>query len=343
MARLVFDFGNARGKWFFPRDNKWGDFLHAVTQLTESEWRGIVGRGKPPKGLIKVNGTPYAIGDKARRHIIKERPKGAARYTPAYYSPAACFAMAEAFQKSTGVALYASHAPQDQAYAVDLMQSVSGEWAVECEYGALQFNVTKVVTLDEPLCGFAHYTFTKRGEERLDNPVKDKTSLIIDIGGYTADRASIDPGGEIDMLSIHSSRAGTIAAIEQFEAELRGNNMKEFKNTRELDIRRVEAAMISGVYMFGNKRIPCHIEATSAINGLVSDIIQVIDEAGGAANYDVILLDGGGSALIYDILVEAFPVIDFIMVEPERPLMKYANVFGGAKIAALMSKVGENV
>jgi hypothetical protein len=307
MSRFIFDFGNARGKWFIPCKNSWGDFLHALVRLGDNEWSGIVGRGRPPRGLIKVNGVAYAVGEAARRHVIPERPRGAARYNELYYLPAACFAMAEGFASDAEVVMYASHAPQDQQYAMDLVRSVKGRWTVECEHGVLTFIIKKVVTFDEPLGGYAHYAFTTKGEERPDNPIADKTVLIIDVGGYTADRVSVDPGGEIDLLSIQSTRAGTIAAIQKFEEDLRRNNRHLFKAAGDLDIRRVESAMVSGMYHFGKIDVPCEREATGAINTLVNDVIQVINAAGGAANYDVILLTGGGSALIYDNLASAFP------------------------------------
>lgn len=339
MARFVFDFGNARGKWFLPCKNEWGDFMHAIAPLGENEWSAVVGRGKPPKGLIKVNGLAYAVGDAGRRHVISERPKGAARYNELYYLPAACFALSEAFKESAEVSLYASHAPQDQRYVQDLVRSVKGKWTVECQHGIVMFHIKKVVCFDEPIGGYAHYAFTKTGDERDDNPIADKTVLLVDVGGYTADRVAVDPGGQIDLLSIQSTRAGTIAAIQQFQEELRSHNRHLFKAAGDLDIRRVEAAMISGVYHFGKIAIDCAQEAQAAINALVNDVIQVINAAGGAANYDVILLTGGGSALIYDNLASAFPAIDFIMVEEDRTLMKYANVFGGAKLAALMARL----
>jgi hypothetical protein len=342
MARFVFDFGNARGKWFLPCNNIWGDFMHAVAPLNENEWQGIVGRGKPPKGLIKVNGLAYAIGEAARRHVITERPKGAARYNELYYLPAACFAFSEAFEESAEISLYASHAPQDQRYVQDLVRAVKGKWTVECQHGILMFHVKKVVGMDEPICGYAHYVFTKSGEEQPNNPIADKTVLLVDVGGYTADRVAVDPGGQIDLLSIESTRAGTIAAVQQFEKDMRSRNRHLFKNSGDLDIRRVEQAMITGVYRFGKIEIDCSKEAGEAINTLVNDVIQVINAAGGAANYDVILLTGGGSALIYDALTASFPAIDFIMVEPDRSLMKFANVFGGAKLAALMARLRQN-
>lgn len=340
MSRLIFDFGNARGKWFNQSTKEYGDFLHAIAD--DVDWQGVVGRGRPPKGILKVNGVPYAVGETARRHIIKERPKGAARYNELYYLPAACLAMVEAFRESAKVTLYASHAPQDQKYTPDLIKAVKGTWTVECQYGTLTFDVRKVVTFDEPIGGYAHFAFTEDGNERSGNPVRDKTALLVDVGGYTADRVAVDPGGEIDLLSIKSTRAGTIEAIQQFEEEMRRSNRKLFKDAGDLDIRRVEHAIITGTYHFGKLEIDCSREAGAAINSLVNDVIQVVNAAGGAANYDVILLTGGGSALIYDALTAAFPAIDFVMVEPDRSLMKFANVFGGAKLATIMNKVKIN-
>lgn len=342
MSRFIFDFGNARAKWFNPGKQQWGDFLHAIAPLSETDWNSIVGRRKPPKGLIKVNGLAYAVGEAAQRHTIKDKPKGAARYNELYYPPAACFAFIEGFAESANVSLYASHAPQDQKYASDLIHAIKGTWTVECQYGTLTFMVKRVMTFDEPLGGYAHYAFMPDGSERPNNPVADKTVLLIDVGGYTTDRVSVDPGGEIDLLSLESVRAGAIAVLQSFENELRQNNRALFKQAGDLDIRRVEQAIITGCYRYGKMEIDCHIEAQAAINSLVNDVIQVINSAGGAANYDVILLTGGGSALIYDALCVAFPNIEFVMVEPERSLMKFANVFGGAKIAALMNKARQH-
>lgn len=340
MARFIFDFGNARGKWFRPGVPDQGDFPHAIANISETDWNRSVGAGKPPQGLIRVNGIPYAVGDAARRHTLKERPKGAARYIDTYYGVGLCFALAEAFADSENISLYASHAPQDQIYTSNLIGSSKRDWCVESYRGSQTFKVEKVTPFDEPLGGYTHLAFTKRGDERPNNPVADKTALIIDVGGYTTDHAIIDPGGAIDMLSIGSTRTGTIAAIDQFEQDLRRNNTQHFKEAGDLDICRVEAAIIKGVYQFGRIELNCRHEALEAIRVLVNDVIQIINAAGGAANFDIIPLTGGGGALIYDQLIAAFPSIEFVMVESDRELMKYANVFGGAKIATLVNKAG---
>lgn len=339
MAEVIFDFGNALGKWFVPRTNEHGSFIHSIARLSENEWSTIVGRGKPPEGLVKVNGIPYAIGSAARRHTTQERPKGAARYRDTYYGVAMAYMLSESIkQNDSRVSLFASHAPIDINYARNLIMASQGIWEVEGQHGLLAFKVHDVMTFDEPLGGFAHYTLTERGEERRSNLLYDKTTLVLDIGGYTVDVVAIDPGGEIDLMSAHSTRTGVISLTQNFESELRSNNSTLFQDTGDLDIRRIENAILTGKYKFGKIEIDCGHEASAAINGLVYDVQQVINAAGGVANYDVMLVTGGGSALIYEALVDSMPRIDFLMAERNRDLMKYANVFGGAKISAMLRR-----
>lgn len=340
MAELIFDFGNALGKWFVPRTNVYGSFIHSIARLSDNEWSTIVGRGKPPEGLVKVNGIPYAIGSAARRHTTQERPKGAARYRDTYYGVAMAYTLSEALQQNDGrVSLFASHAPIDITYARNLSLAAQGIWDVESRFGHLSFKVNDVMTFDEPLGGYGHFTLTEKGEERRNNPLFDKTTLVLDIGGYTVDVVAVDPGGEIDLMSAHSTRTGIINLTQGFESELRSNNATLFQDSGDLDIRRIENAILTGSYKFGKIEIDCRHEAMAAINGLVYDVAQVINAAGGVANYDVMLVTGGGSALIYDALAESMPRIDFVMAERNRDLMKYANVFGGGKLSALLRRM----
>lgn len=337
---LVFDFGNAWGKWYAPKTKVKGDFTHAIALLTENNWRTIVGRGKPPKGIFKVNGTPYAIGQAARRHTIQDRPKGAARYNEMYYGTALAYALCDAFeQDDPNVSLVASHPPIDQKYAQNIAIAAKRHWTVECDKGVLEFDVKRFLPFDEPLGGYSHYVFNEDGTERKKNPLQDKTTLVVDAGGYTVDVVPVDPDGQIDYLGADSTRTGTIDLTKGFESELRSNNPSMFQDAGDLDPRRLEQAIRSGIYHFGNIQIDCCAEASAAIMSLVNDVIQVINTAGGAANYDVILVTGGGSALIYDTLCAAMPRIDFLLAEPVRENMKFANVFGGAKISAMIKRM----
>lgn len=341
MAEVIFDFGNALGKWFTPRKNEYGSFMHAIARISDNEWNNMARRGRPPEGIVKVNGIPYAIGRAAVRHITQDRPKGAARYRDTYYGVAMAYMLSEALQRNdSNVSLFASHAPIDIDYARNLIVATQGIWEVESRHGLLAYKVHDVMTFDEPLGGFSHFTLTERGDERRSNPLNDQTTLVIDVGGYTVDVVAVDPGGEIDLMSANSTRTGVINLTNTFENELRSNNPTLFQDTGDLDIRRVENAIMTGAYKFGKLQIDCAHEATAAINSLVYDVVQVINAAGSAANFDVILTTGGGAALIHEALVEAMPRIDIVMAEKNRDLMKFANVFGGAKLSTLLRKSG---
>lgn len=339
---LVLDAGNARIKWHNPHASTFGDFRHALVALSENQWRKVTGRGIAPDGFIRVNGQPYALGDAARSLVIHERPTGASRYHDTYYGVALAYALYQAFGQSTrNVFLMGSHAPVDQKYARNLEAAAKHKWEVVADGATYHFDVKDVFTYDEPLGGYMHFTFTEDGNVRKHNPLANVTTLVIDVGGYTTDIIAIDPGGNINLLTAKSTRTGTIKLLEQFEEELRANNATLFQQTGDIDIRRLEDALITGQFRFGKTPIDCAEEARGAINSLVNDVADVITSAGGAANFDAMLLTGGGAALIYDTLVEALPRINFVLAEKRRDLMKYANVFGGAKMSALLRALGE--
>jgi hypothetical protein len=339
---IIFDAGNAWWKWFNPRTNQYGDCRHALVELSETDWQTVVGRSRVlPQGFARVNGTPYAYGDAARRYIIPQRPRGAARYHRGYYGVAAAIALSEVLERDArSVVLWASHAPIDSQYARYIVESAKGKWRVQLGDLERDFNVKEVMTFDEPIGGYSHYVFTEKGEERKRNPLANITTLVIDVGGYTADVVAVDPGGSIDLMSPKSTRTGVIQLIEQFEQALRANNSTRFRTTGDIDIRRIESAILTGKFRFGKQIIECQAEATASLNTLVNDIVQVITAAGGEANFDAMLLTGGGSAMIHDTLIQALPTVEFLLAEPKRELMKFANVFGGAKLAMMLRNEG---
>lgn len=344
MADLILDFGNARVKWFVPRTSAYGDFRHAFVELSDAQWRAVAGRGKPPTGFVRVNGTPFATGDAARRFAIPERPSGAARYRREYYGVGLASALASAFdspRKPLKITLMATHAPGDIHYVNDLRASALGRWEVESHADVSLFDVRDVVTIDEPLAGFMDYTLTERGSARRNNPLENVTTLVVDCGGYTTDVAAIDEGGVIDQLSLKSTRTGVINVLMQFERDLREHYKRHFQDTREIDVRRLESALLAGAFPFGRDMLDCQSLAYENRMTLVNDVVQIINASGGVANYDVFLLTGGGSAFIADDLERMFPRARFLFAEQDRDLMKYANVFGGAKMLALLRAAQE--
>jgi membrane protease YdiL (CAAX protease family) len=89
MSVLVLDAGNSiiKGK-IARREQGEISFPHALRRLTESEYQKILSRARingSAKDYIRVNGTPYVIGESAERHGLVTKRSGAARYTRDYY------------------------------------------------------------------------------------------------------------------------------------------------------------------------------------------------------------------------------------------------------------------
>lgn len=366
MAELLsFDFGNGRGKWFNAVTDTVGDFRHAIARLSESTWRQVTSRnGAIPAGYVRVNGKPYAVGDVARRYTIADKPNGAARYVEDYYGVALGFALSQAYPHGArgAINLLLTHAPADLDYAEDLCvvaERPSAKrlqrktWEVESVSGKHVYVIGEVKTLDEPLGGYFQFALTFDGQFKDDAMIeygegKNKRAVhisqitlqVIDAGSFTTDVGIIDANGAIDNASFRSTRIGGQNVLESFEKALRSNNSKLFKGVGDLDVKRVESALLSGVYRFGAKDVPCQQEATECLSELTNDVLQVVESAGGVANFDALLLTGGWAKIIYPSLVARLENAKIVTADKFDRMM-HANARGGAKYVALMATPDE--
>lgn len=341
VKKFYLDSGNADIKWLDAGKN-YGFFPHAFARLTDAQWRRVTDRNAHiPRGYALINGTGYAIGKHAQRYITEHLRTGARRYQSDYYGIGLAYAMSQAYTgRSHTIQLHASYAPQDIDYVAHLKASATGEWRVESVNGEQRFTVRDVYALDEPLGGFHHLVLNNNGTENKRAGLSDFTVSVVDVGGHTVDTVIIDDGLDIDLSSIQSSRVGTLSLFKQFTDDLRANNRKAFMDSGDLNQNFVFNALISGVYSFGNIDIACHHEANEAKNALAETVYDtIISTSGGIANLNAILLTGGGSVLIENELRRIFGnAINLIMVEEDRNLMRYANVFGMRKAFLLLER-----
>lgn len=188
MPDIFFDFGNADVK-YFDGAKSFGYFRHAIAEISETQWREVCGRAKqPPEGYIATGGKYFAYGDKARRHVLRDKPRGASRYTPEYYGVGLMAAISELYDASHRVInVFASHAPRDFGYTDDIRNAVHGRWKFVTHRGDYNINIKQVETFDEPLGGFNHAMLTKNGKVLKSNPYRESTVLVVDVGGYTVD------------------------------------------------------------------------------------------------------------------------------------------------------------
>jgi hypothetical protein len=95
---------------------------------------------------------------------------------------------------------------------------------------------------------------------------------------------------------------------------------------------RVREAIASGVYRGGGREFPCQEEAEEATHLLLNQIKDTYQRiAGEALNWDSIILTGGGSALLYEKLIE---ILDHnrIILADDKESIHLANVRGGMKL-----------
>lgn len=319
-------------------------FPHAFTELDNGTFKRISARqGAADPEYFTVNGTHYAIGAKGKRHGTFERRHGAKRYTKDYYGIFLAMAMAQGFQESANVYLVGSHAPRDVNYTNDLMDAAMGEWVVEWNNGIYRFNVVNGTTFDEPLGGWANTVLRADGKAYANKAINDGVTLVLDIGGYTTDGLVIDPGGQIDYSTATSESIGVINAVRDFEKNFRTENSAIIKDISRLDEEKINEAIRTGMFdLRGLGKINCASLAQETRQALANDVYGFYETFGGAAEYDCIILTGGGSALIYHELVAAIRHENILVADPRQEMDKLflSNVRGGAKWYLLQKAIG---
>jgi len=309
MSVMVLDSGNSIIKAKITR-RQHGEiaFPHALRQLTESEYQKVVSRPSMngnTKDYLRVNGVPYVVGKSAERHGVLTQRSGASRYTRDYYGVFAAISLARLYGRGREVAVFGSHPPGDVKYREDLMKSVIGEWEVETESSKANFRVIYANTFDEPVGGLMNVLLTEDGQHYQYVHVGEGRSLVVDIGGFTTDFLSVNPG----------------------------------KDTPVLPPDRIRIAIKAGVFEGGGRKYPCEQdveEATSLFINRFADTYQRL--AGGALLWDTIILTGGGSALLYHKLK---PLLkhDNVMLVDSIDSLHMANVRGGMKLWRLYEEL----
>jgi hypothetical protein len=336
MSVLVLDAGNSiiKGK-ITRREQGEITFPHALRRLTESEYQKILSRARTngsAKDYIRVNGTPYVIGESAERHGLVSKRSGAARYTRDYYGVLATAVLAQLYGRGREVAVFGSHAPGDVKFREDLMRSVIGDWEVEMGESRANFKVIYANTFDEPVGGLMNVLLTEDGQHYQHAHVGDGRSLVIDIGGFTTDFLAVNPGGEVDYSLARSVPLGIQSVISNFEDSFRANHLEAVKDTPVLPPERVRRAIATGVFEGGGRKFSCEQdveEATSLFLNQFADTYQRL--AGGALAWDTIILTGGGSALLHDKLKPLLKHSN-IMLADDLESLHFANVRGGMKL-----------
>lgn len=339
MVDRILDFGNGFFK-SFDGDNTWAVIRHAIAEIPERDWLNAVNRANGiPEGYITGDGRFFVVGDAATSYALQMKPKGADRYHKWYYGIGALYAMSELGDLGHGVNFYGLHAPQDIDYADDMLDAIEAFDGVpfSTHKGDFRLHLRDVGTLDEPLAGYGHHLLTKQGRVSKKNRFANAETLVIDIGDFTTDYAVITEGG-IDNDNIGSVTYGASNTLEQFQQLLTDAYPDKFKGVYNIKPARLEAALRIGKFAYGKRKLNCKDIAEQPLNKLVNEVLAIVRSRGGIANYDVIILTGGGAAMVYTLLKAALPDIDIVLAEKDKNLVQLANVFGGAKFQKMIRR-----
>lgn len=333
MNVMVLDAGNAIIKAKSVKREV--DFPHAIRELTESDYQKVLtraGKSGAPSDYIRVNSKPYVIGEQAERHGTLTRRSGAARYTADYYGVFVAAMLVRLFDKGSDVALFGSHPPGDIDFRDDLMDAAIGSYEIESEGKNHTFRVTYANTFDEPVGGLMNVILAQDGQHYARSDINGGRALVIDIGGHTTDWLAVNPGGEVDYSLNESTPIGILGVIKDFERSFRTNNKEAVKDTNQLPPDRVRKAIATGVYKGGGREYSCQAEADEATNVLVNRIRDTFQNvAGGALNWDSIVLTGGGSAMLYERLEDVLGH-ERVLLADDQATIHLANVRGGLKL-----------
>lgn len=342
MAKVIIDFGNAWTKVYEPHNGLRFRRPHYIAELPSAGMNRVTdGKHKTTHlDYIVIGGKAYAFAEKAKRNVLL-RPRGAARYTRGYYGIGVFHALTQVWPEGhSNVELIASYAPGDYTYVKELVKAVKGKWTGYTVNGKVQYNITSVRVFDEPFGGWANLLLTKEGNIRQASEyLMSSTSYVLDVGGHTVDGLAVDPNGQIDYTSARSHPTGVLHLLETYQDELKTAYPDVFqRQTAPIDIGRLEKSLADGYYPNGKVDLDMQETARELKLSLVNEVIEIFEAAGGALNYDYVVLTGGGAGLLVGLLRDSLPNVRFVMAHTASEI-QYANVLGGDRFFRMLEIV----
>ena len=317
-------------------------YRHAIYQLTENEYNQILSRS--PKGhpdVYRVNGIPYAVGELAEGKGFRDRMYGSERYNELYYGTLLAIALFRLYEKSVNnIIVFASHPPKDVIYRPQIENSAKHKWIVEGQGESRTLSVGSVYKFDEPVGGVMNLIINKGGKTYKRSELKEGSTLVLDVGGYTIDAVALDDG-QVDYTSAVSvPDSGIIQVEKRFINEFRSNNPVLLQSANKFSEKRVRQALTTGIFNLGGLgEKNCEEEAKVATSGILRTLRDLYSQFGGVTGNDQIVLTGGGCGLLYPRIQNMFmhPRL-FLADDPED--LRFANVRGGMRMMEVYDSQG---
>ncbi len=337
------DTGNNDTKGHDPLTSTKFYFPSLVAKLPDFKTRELLARGNLNDGIIVVNGVGYAVGDIAKNHNIMKL-RGSARYIPEWYQPIMLQALTRAYGgvdfTHMTVDLGAMYPPQDYGMFPSLEKSAKGEYEVISNMGTHHYTIETVTGIDEPLGVFATAWLTEKGEPRKNVKFGQQTILVVDVGGYSTDFVPIDENVIIDTSAMDSVVYGIQDIKDELEKFVRSEYQDDLARlglaSAPFSVASIEKALHTGYFKLSKKNLDVREFVDTRASRLANDTYTQINKYGGAIEYSVILMGGGGGAFLQPYLNSQFgDVVDFQLATDAKD-MRFGGVLGLDRMLKMM-------
>lgn len=302
--RLIIDAGNSHVKAIC--DNQQVIFPHAFAAVMPHDYDDGLSRYGRANGFdfVRINGQSYIVGATAE-HYQQQRLTGAPKYAREYYGVLFASTVARIFSAAPdllkhGLKVVASHASRDYEFHNMLRDAIRGSWSFECGGKRYKFGVPDVETYEECFGSYARCAFTK-DKKGWQTPLLGKVVGILDIGGGTVGTMMVDAGGSVQYGASASGSQGFNNVVERLRTLLKKDFPQVFAKATDIPIERLRAALVTGKFSGGGRTIDVKQQVQLALNPLLNDINQLYSaHLGGGIGLDMLLLTGGGNAIVGD-------------------------------------------
>lgn len=334
--------------------NKEVDFAHVVKPITIAEYeRAETSANSDMRDYFIVGKQAFVVGNSARRAGSDYlRLQGAQRYTRDYYGNLFAMATAQVLPRPSSdsrnqkteckVKAVIAFPPIDRDYANDQVKAIKGKWRVTWRGVEYHFEVIDAVGIDEPLAGIYNTILNKDGSyAKRAQQIISGVTLSIDPGGFTTDAIAIDPNARVDYTSA-TSYAGMAAqrSLESFAKDIRSQYARILKGSR-VDMGQITDALRTGTLdLRGLNKHDVSTLAQEYRNELFSVIEQIVNQYGGAAQFDTLYFTGGVSGLIRDEIKKRITHNNIIFAD-EAHMIHYANARGLMRFAQFVIEKGK--
>lgn len=336
---LVVDTGNAAVKAVFGAQQI--KFPHAIAEITDAEYNSIRFNKDYQRGeIITVDGVHYAVGESALSYRVMTRQRRA-KYSRDYSGVLFASVVARAFdvipnELPQEIRVFISHAPSDKEVNSVVKSAILGKWDIESGDNRLRFSVKDAKSFSEPVGSYFRQAFI-RNRNKWETPLAGRVVGVLDIGGGTCSSLGVSRNAKEIEAYAGNGEQGINTAIDRLKKLLDANHPDVFSKAPPSWERMVEAVRNGGEYTAYGRPMDIVAEIEKAMNPLLNEVMALWHgKMGSGRDIDTLILTGGGSAILWNALVQS---IDFgnIIAGDEFDYIEFANALG----ASIYSEVSE--